>query len=150
MLKAQSDEEETIDIGGHAAPVPWSTVRVEHRQVDPRVVRPEAGAPDHHSRVQYLTVAHGEAAALPSDAPYTHDTRVDERTLRDADQGVSAAFCPVTESPADSRIGRGAPEHRPDPREQITTKEAAREVTRVAPRQPHLPKPREFERNLCT
>src|SRR5436190_5879954 len=62
VLPRQANEIETRRLG-HPANVHDTTSLVEHGHVDPRVIQPEAGCPDHGANVERGGVAEGYGRA---------------------------------------------------------------------------------------
>ena len=99
MLKAEADKVKPRRVLSDAAAVARIALGVEHREVDPAVVRTEACGPHNYARFHDDVVADGQASALLCQSPYADDTRLPQRALRDADERITAAHA-ATQPPA--------------------------------------------------
>src|SRR5690348_8431789 len=104
MLKAESEEEESWSLADYAAGVTRKSMIVEHRQIDPSVIRRKAGAPHDHARLEHLIPADWRAAAIVGQTAHTRDAGVAQLAFGNADQGVAAAKNAGAHSLAESSV----------------------------------------------
>ena len=99
VLPGQAEEVEAGRLG-HAAPVHDRAALVEYRHVDPGVVEPEAGRPDHRADVELGAVAERHRRAGGLEGPRVKlDAVAAQRARAGADQRVFVRLQP----PADPR-----------------------------------------------
>src|SRR5690242_110424 len=119
MLKTQAEEEEPGRVRNDSAFVTRESVRAEHWQIDPAVVRQEASAPDDHARLDYRVAAHREAITFVFDPGDTGNARIAERSFWDSDERITAARYRSAHPATESRFGRRAIHDGPEPIEQV-------------------------------
>src|SRR5690606_27843227 len=112
---AEADEVEARQVGDDPARVPWVAARVAHAGLDPREVRPEAGAPDDAGDLgPGAVVEDGPAAVDALHAPHAAQGRRRLPAQVDPDERV-AAGASGEHPPAAPRVDGGGEEGAPDP-----------------------------------
>ena len=149
MLQAESHEVKPGHGRHHAALMARTAVRIQRRNVQPTVIRVEPRAPDDDGGIEHVRFAHGKSGALAGESPNPNDPGVLQILLVDPDQPVAATAHPIAKATAQSGVERRPCQHRPDPVEEISVQQPARQMTGASPGQPDFPDAGELERDLC-
>ena len=147
VLKPQASEVETVDGTRDPSSVRRRTEIIEHRQLDPAIVRLVSGAPHDGAWLDHGVTANRQPATLIDDATDPRNSRRLERPLRNAD-ALIAMHRALSHAPTECGVRRRAIHDGPHPIEEVAAEESAREVTGTAAREPDLSRLRELERDL--